>query len=72
MATDEFTLTRTEQDLLPSADDVRHYAATPLRARSVISVCVNPGLTQFERMPTAASSSAMVRLSPSSPALDAL
>ena len=41
-------------------------------ADSVISVCVRPGLTQLTRMPCSASSSAIVRLSPSSPALDAL
>ena len=35
-------------------------------ARSVMSVCVKPGLTQFERMPCCASSSAIVRLRPSS------
>src|SRR5262249_44804384 len=41
-------------------------------AFSVISVCVKPGLTQFERMPCSASSSARVRLSPSRAAFDAL
>ena len=41
-------------------------------ARSVMSVCVKPGLTQLERMPCSASSSAIVRLRPSRPALAAL
>ena len=41
-------------------------------ARSVMSVCVKPGLTQFTRMPCGPSSSAIVRLRPSRPAFEAL
>ena len=41
-------------------------------ARSVMSVCVNPGETPLTRIPYCASSSAIVRFSPRSAAFDAL
>jgi hypothetical protein len=53
-------------------DPLRYSMSFGPTAFSVMTVCVNPGLTQLERIPCAASSSARVRFSPSRPALDAL